>query len=224
MAWPRLLVLVRHAESVGNQMNPDERASFDMATYDYPLTEKGQMQALITGAWLNKRFGEFDIYYASYYRRSKETMRLMYPAARIYEDPRLAEGQRGIWHTMTLEQIKARFPEEIERKEREGLYHYRPLGGENWPDMELRIHSMMGTWNRDCEDKSVLVVMHGHWGILFQRLVHHFSIDEAMNRYHTGHFENASVTIYGGIITNDDKSRLVLVQENFVPWKGKLER
>lgn len=221
MAWPRLLVQVRHAESVGNQMNPDERANFDMATYDYPLTERGQMQALITGAWLNKEFGEFDVYYTSYYRRSKETMRLMYPAAKVYEDPRLAEGQRGIWHTMTLEQMKARFPEEIERKKREGIYHYRPWGGENWPDMELRIHSIMSTWNRDCDGKSVLAVVHGHWEILFQRLVHHFSIDEAIKRYHNEWFENASVTTYEGIIINGE-SRLVLMQENFVPWKEKI--
>ena len=32
-------------------------------------------------------------------------MNIMCPDARVYEDPRLAEAQRGIWHTMTKEQV-----------------------------------------------------------------------------------------------------------------------
>src|SRR6185436_45967 len=142
-------------------------------------TERGREQATITGQYLRDRFDEFNIYYVSYYNRSKETMALLFPDAKVYEDPRLAEGQRGIWHTMTKEQVQKQFPDEYARKEREGLYHYRPWGGENWPDIELRIHSFMGTLSRDYEGQKVIVVVHGHWLILFQRLVHHFSIDEA---------------------------------------------
>lgn len=221
MAWPTQLVLVRHAESEGNVRGVDERAQFGMATYAYPLTSRGREQAKITGEYLHNTFGSFDAYYVSYYERSKETMQIMYPEVKTYEDPRLAEGQRGIFHTMTLEQIRTRFPEELERREREGLYHYRPLGGENWPDIELRIHSFMGTLNRDYGDQNVLIVVHGHWLNLFQRLVHHLSIEEVLRRYQEGVFENASVTIYQGMAVNN-YSRLTLVDQAFVPWKGKL--
>ncbi len=221
MAWPKLLVLVRHAESEGNILSVAERANCDTATYSYKLTERGRKQAKITGEFLRKKFGLFDIYYVSYYERSKETMRIMYPKARAYEDPRLAEGQRGIWNILTAEQIKQKFPEEILRKEREGLYHYRPPGGENWPDIELRIHSFLGTLNRDCGDQKVVIVVHGHWLILFQKLIHHFSIEEAVKKYKAGIFENTSVTIYKGENKNG-KSRLILKEKNIVPWEGRL--
>src|SRR3989338_316145 len=145
MTWPRLLVLVRHAESEGNLKTADERATFDVSTHEYALTPKGKKQAIITGEYLKERFDSFDMRYVSYYLRSRETMHLMYPGERVYEDPRLAEAQRGIWHTMTKEEIRLKYPEESRRKEREKLYHYRAPGGENGPDVELRIHSFLGT-------------------------------------------------------------------------------
>jgi hypothetical protein len=64
-------------------------------------------------------------------------------------------------------------------------------------------------------------VVHGHWLLLLQRLIHHFSIEEALKKYHGGVVENTSVTTYKGISKNE-KSRLELVDENVIPWKGKL--
>jgi len=221
MSWPKRLVLVRHAESEGNVRSADERAQFNIATHAYPLTPLGRRQAAITGEYLRNKFGEFDVYYVSYYQRSRETMSVMYPDAKVYEDPRLAEGQRGIWHTLTQEQIEKLFPGETARKEREGLYHYRPLGGESWPDIELRIHSFLGTLSRDYDGQNVLIVVHGHWLILFQRLIHHFSIEETVEIYGRRVFDNASVTLYGSDVING-KQRLVLIEQNIVPWKGKL--
>lgn len=222
MGWPKQLILVRHAESEGNIRSADERAAFELATHAYDLTPCGIEQARMTGEYLKNRFGNFDIYYVSYYTRSKRTMQVMYPEAKVYEDPRLAEGQRGIWHTMTQEQIDTHFPGETARKKREGLYHYRPIGGENWPDIELRIHSFLGTLSRDYEDQKILMVVHGHWLVLFQRLIHHHSIQEAIEKYKKGVFENTSVTIYEGKTING-KSRLVLKEENIVPWQGRRE-
>lgn len=221
MAWPRRLVLVRHAESEGNIRNSSERAKYEISTHAYPLTKRGCEQARITGAYITEHFGNFDARYVSYYMRSKQTMKIMHPGAKIYEDPRLAEAQRGIWHTMTPDQVALRFPEEVARKEREGLYHYRPLGGENWPDIELRIHSFLGTMNRDYEDNDVEIVGHGHWIILFQRLIDRFSIDEAVRRYRAGSMENASITVYESVLSKG-KSRLVLKDYNIVPWKNTL--
>lgn len=221
MGWPKRLVLVRHAESEGNIRSADERAQFNVATYAYPLTPLGRRQAAITGEYLRNRFGEFDVYYVSYYQRSRETMGIMYPNAKAYEDPRLAEGQRGIWHTLTQRQIEKLFPGETARKEREGLYHYRPLGGESWPDIELRIHSFLGTLSRDYDGQSVLIVVHGHWLILFQRLMHRFSIEETVEMYKRAVFANASVTLYGSDVIHG-KQRLVLIEQNIVPWTGKL--
>ena len=122
MAWPKCLVLVRHAESEGNVLTVDERTKFTTPTHAYGLTERGRKQAEITGQFLKDNFPPFDVRYVSYYKRSKETMDILCPDdLPPYEDPRLAEAQRGIYHTMTREQLRMRFPEEIERKKREGL-------------------------------------------------------------------------------------------------------
>lgn len=220
MAWPKLLVLVRHGESEGNLKSVDGRALFDQATHAYPLTERGRRQAEITGEFLKCEYDRFDIRYTSYYARARETMSLLVPGEKFYVDPRLAEAQRGIYHSMTHTQLEARFPEELVRRDREGLYHYRPLGGENWPDVELRIHSFLGTLSRDCGGDKVMIVVHGHWLVLFQRLIHHFSIEDAVIRYHQRLAANCSVTVYrgrrAGLI---GRSRLELVLDKHVPWQ-----
>lgn len=218
MGWPKALVLVRHAESEGNVLSVDDRAAFEKSTKDYALTPRGREQARLTGEYLRKIYGTFDVYYTSYYERAKETMHIMFPDAKVYEDPRLREGERGIWHMMTHAEIERAYPNETVRKERDGLYHYRPYGGENWPDIELRIHSFLGTLARDYTDQNVLVVVHGHWLILFQRLVERFSIDEAVRRYHEAVTANASVTVYLG-----SAKHLVFFNEAcLTPWEGKL--
>lgn len=198
MGWPRLLVFVRHGESAGNVMSPDDRAAFETPTHAYPLTGRGRQQAEITGAYLKKNFGSFDIVWSSYYERARQTAALVCGGRKVWEDPRLAEGQRGIYHTYTKAEVLAHFPKEIARREREGFYHHRPLGGENWPDIELRIHSFLTTLNRDGEGKRVLIVGHGHWFILFQKLLEHFTIEEAERRYRAATVENASVSVFNG--------------------------
>lgn len=224
MSWPRNLVLVRHAESEGNTLSVEERARYDLGTHAYQLTAKGRRQAGITGQYLRALYpGGFDVCYVSYYARSRETMRIMFPEAKVYEDPRLAEAQRGIWHVLSAAEVEASpaLTFEISRRRREGLYHYRPLGGENWPDVELRIHSFLGTLSRDYGDQNVLMVVHGHWLILFQRLIEHFSIEEALRRYQDKVVANASVTTYAARTDDQGRSRLAFV-DSVIPWNGQL--
>ena len=42
MAWPKLLVFVRHGESEGNVLNADERAELEIPTHEYALTPRGR--------------------------------------------------------------------------------------------------------------------------------------------------------------------------------------
>ncbi|MFA6604098.1 MAG: histidine phosphatase family protein [Patescibacteria group bacterium] len=223
MAWPKLLVLVRHAESKSNVLSANERASFETAPHTYPLTERGRQQAAVTAAYLQRRFGRFDTRYTSYYGRAKETMEILCPGEKYCEDPRLAEAQRGIWHAMTRDEIRERFPEEIRRRDREGFYHHRPIGGENWPDVELRIRSFLDTLTRDHAGARVLLVVHSHWLVLCQRLIHGYSIEECVRRYREQLVENASVTAYAG---HDPwlfgRPSLELTLDAVVPWKDLL--
>jgi broad specificity phosphatase PhoE len=144
----------------------------------------------------------------------------LYPGEVAYEDARLAEAQRGIWNSYTQEEVDRYFPLEESRKKCEGYYHYRPPGGENWPDIELRILSFINCLRRDYAGKRVLVVTHGNWLVLFQRLVEHLSVDEALKRYEKGHFRNASVTVYEAPWRfPTGRSNLILREENIVPWE-----
>jgi broad specificity phosphatase PhoE len=227
MGWPKLLVLVRHAQSLGNTLSIDERTAYECSAHAYPLTALGREQASITGKWLWREFGDFDVRYTSYYARARETMSLLYPNAKeALVDSRLAEVQHGIFHVLTHGDIGRLLPWEMARKEREGNYHFLPLGGENWPNVELRIHSFLDALARDCDGKKVLIVVHGHWLILFQRLINHFSIEEAMRRYREHVIENASVTVYRGEgpwYAPWSRRRLVRDGDTVVPWKVKLE-
>ncbi|MEK7192237.1 MAG: histidine phosphatase family protein [Patescibacteria group bacterium] len=225
MGWPRRLILVRHAESEGNVMSVEERTKWERSSHEYRLTKRGRNQANLTGEYLKKQFRcGFDAYYSSYYIRSRETLSIMFPEAKVIEDSRLAEAQRGIWHAMSEEEIAKVFPHEIEFKKREGLYHHRPLGGENWPDIEMRIHSFRNTLACEHESEQVLVIVHGNWHSLFRRVNDGLSVEEVMKRYsldNRGVVENASVTIYEGRSV-DGKPRLVLKEENIVPWEDGL--
>jgi broad specificity phosphatase PhoE len=217
-----LLVLVRHAESEGNALATDQRGSLPRPNHRFELTERGRRQAAITGAALRAQYPDgFDTFYCSHYHRVQETLRIMYPEEHLYEDPRLAEGNRGIWSDLTAAEIAERYPHEEARKQKEGFYNHRPIGGENWPDVELRIHSFLGTLARDCENERVLIVVHGFWLHLFRRLVERLSVDQAVAAWPSTSVENASITVFVGTHV-DGKPRLVRERLGDVPWAGQL--
>ncbi|MDP1689581.1 MAG: histidine phosphatase family protein [bacterium] len=217
MGWPRQLIFVRHAESVGNALQVCGNSGLIEPTHVYGLTELGREQARLTGKFLSSQYRP-TIFYTSYYERSKETMRFMFRDALSIEDSRLAEVSRGIYNYFSLNQIKEKYPEELKRKDFEGLYHYRPPGGENWPDIELRIHSFIETLKNEHEEENVVISGHNLWLVLFQKIIQHYSISEAMERFNNSGFENASITLY----ESPTHKRLALRYENLIPYRGTL--
>ena len=213
------LVLVRHGQSTGNLLDANERTKMRVGTNNYDITDLGVSQAEATGAFLQERYPEgFDAYMSSYYARTKQTLRVMYPDVPRVEDPRLAESNRGIWHVMSLEEVTKSMPWEVERREREGLYHYRPPGGENWPDLEIRIMHFVEWLNREYAGKRVLVVGHGTWLLVLERVLTRINIEEMFEIYngskHDTFYENTSVTIYSNV-----DGALMLTERNIVPWR-----
>ena len=158
--------LVRHGESETNATIHDIVARGEVPpgpTYAASLTEKGRVQAISAASFVHSASNCVKHVWSSYYVRARQT------AAQFggvpFVDSRVAEQQRGVWHTMHRNTIATLLPWEIERAEREGWYHYRPLGGENVPDVELRARAFF----RDAYDfldgvaADVVVVTHGHW-------------------------------------------------------------
>ncbi len=213
---PREIVVVRHAESDGNIFDSDERTKISIPTHMYGVTPRGVQQGLATKKFLEANgYIDFDEYFCSYYNRVCLTTGILFPNQPYFEDPRLAEGRRGHYHHLTKAEMLAKYPEELERKDKEGLYHYCPFGGENWADAELRILSFNNTLETKYANKRIFMCVHGFWFLLFQRLIHKFSIKKAVEIYEnkTGIVANASFSRY---VNQNEK--LILTHYNYIPW------
>jgi len=220
MKGPKVLCLVRHGESEANILSSEERTKLDQSTNHYALTETGRWQAYKTGQYLQDTYGTFDVHYSSFCKRATDSLAYMYPGAQPIQDARIAEAQRGIRHVHSDDDITTHYPLEDIRREREGFYYHRPFGGENWADLELRIHSFIETLFRKHKNQKVLVVTHGHWLIAFDRIMKGFSTEETIHRYKHDVAPNASVTTYTTIERSGNPD-LVLQSERVVPWQQK---
>lgn len=215
--WPKKVVLTRHAESWGNVLPRNDPKSFEIAPHQFTLTDRGRRQAEIAGEYLRNRFGNFDSYFTSYYTRSKETMAIMYPGVKTIEDPRLAEAQWGIWQFMPEAEVAVKHPLEPQIRKRDGIGHYRALGGESWMDIEIRIQSFLTTLRMDHSEERVLIVGHGNWILIFERIMWGLMLEESIKRYEAHEvFKNTQMAVYEPRII-DGKERLVLVEGGIVP-------
>lgn len=212
MNWPKRIVLVRHGESEGNVRSPDDISFDDKANHAFVLTEKGKEQARLTGVYLRRKYGNFNSYFCSTFRRTQETLSLMYSEAEPIIDSRLNELWRGIWHTMPKEKVLALYPEEISIRKREGEYHYRPPGGQSCQDVEMMIHSLIHSLRVDHPNRDVLISAHGIWMLMFWRIILNRPPSEFELRYEKHRYKNCALSVY----ERDGKS-LRLIVDNFVP-------
>ena len=77
--YPRELVFVRHAESVGNVRTHQEKTRMPVGTNYFKLTARGERQAEITGRWLREHFPKPDRVISSHYVRPMQTALAAYP-------------------------------------------------------------------------------------------------------------------------------------------------
>jgi broad specificity phosphatase PhoE len=214
MKYPKRIVLVRHGESQGNVIAKDDAVHPSIANHQFALTERGREQARITGEYLRDQFGAFDTCFCSSFLRTEETLRWMMPRERAVHDARLNEWWRGIWHSLPKTVVEEHFPVEKVIQEREGRYHYRAPGGENGPDVELRIRSFITDLRLFHAGETVLISGHGNWIILFQRIIENLSLAETMRRTREHTVKNAAVVAYE--LAGD---RLRQTIHGFAPWE-----
>ncbi|MFH0986593.1 MAG: histidine phosphatase family protein, partial [Candidatus Micrarchaeota archaeon] len=163
---------MRHAESERNlererieKENSNELTlSIKKRDPDIELTSKGIEQAAATGKALKEKFGSFDIAFVSPFKRTRQTAEIILDNMKCNCDyrieERLREKEMGILDMYTKKGIKEKFPDEYERKQREGKYYYRPPGGESYADVGLRLYSFIGSMMRSGSGKNCLVVAH----------------------------------------------------------------
>ena len=204
--WPSHLVIVRHGESERNKAKDAAKRGTEVHSFgsglrdlDTELTQKGHLHALAVGEHLVKNY-RFDTVFSSPYRRTMETteeiISKMTHKPLVVEEERIREIEFGILDGLMPKGIKAKFPEEDARREREGKYWYRPPGGESRPDVALRVQSFLGTLTRDYREKSVLIVCHSVVVLIFRRLLERWGETEYMKVDEEDDVKNCSLTIY----------------------------
>ena len=205
-ATPARLVLVRHAESVGNlardvaEADGEQLIDIAMRDMDVPLSPTGDEQAGLLGTWLADHEEPFTVAYSSPYLRAAETARIACDNAgnplEVVLDERLREREFGVLDRLTRAGIEARFPEEAEARARVGKFYYRPPGGESWCDVALRVRSILDTMGRQHAGERVLVVAHEVVIYVFRYVLERLGEAELLQLNRETELANCSVTTY----------------------------
>ena len=205
--WPSLLAIMRHAESLATErrkrlaesQSREIHLGLPMRDVDVPLTPEGCEHARATGRHLDE-FGPFDVLYASPYRRTAETAELVLSGLRqrplLVKEERLREKEWGILEGLTREGIRARYPDEEARRRHVGKYYYRPPGGESYADVNLRVHSFIGTLVREHPGQRVLLITHQVVVLAFRKLLERMEEETVLALDRQDEARPASLLIY----------------------------
>lgn len=229
--WPHRLVIVRHGQSEQNvaldllEDNIEEllKEQKKIRDADIRLTSIGILQAEEIGKYFSE-YEPFDICFSSPYKRTLQTTeaiisKIGYPL-RIFTDNRLREKEFGRLNGYKTEEIKEIYPEEFEDRERDGKYYYRLPRGENYPDVEARIHSFLDKLARDYGGKNVLVVTHQVPYKMFRALFDHLDEKGVLALEDT---PNCGIQEYEIDISEVEEGRLKLIKFNHVAYSTNPE-
>lgn len=167
---PVSITLVRHGESMGNRADAAarragaDRLDLDARDADVELSSTGQEQADAVGRWMAEAAQEWrpSVVLSSPYRRAAETARVAVRglALSVDHDERLRERDLGVFDGLTGQGIRARYPEEAERRSKLGKFYYQPPSGESWADVVLRVRSLLGDLRHGYDGERVWMFTH----------------------------------------------------------------
>lgn len=233
--WPARLVVMRHAESEANYHrqylekidSPLTHLQIAYRDVDVPLTANGRRQADEVGRALAATHPPFDVAYVSPLRRTRETAAIACGAldprpVEVIEE-RLREREFGILEGLTKKGLKTLHAEEHERRLKVGKYYYRPPGGESYPDVNLRVHSFLGTLVREHAGQRVLVVTHSVVVLSFRRLIERLEEDKVLELDRHDEPKNASLSVYESAPGPTGGRGLALLEWNVTPWSAAPE-
>ena len=169
---PAALDLVRHGESEGNLA--DQRAHdlgaarLELADRDADvvLSPTGRDQAAALGKWLSLRdpARQPTVVVSSPYARARLTAEIALDVGGLDVplrlDERLRERELGIFDGLTGLGIRQQYPEEADRRRRQGKFYYRPPSGESWCDVALRVRDFLRSLREEYAGERVLVTSH----------------------------------------------------------------
>lgn len=203
---PRVLLLVRHGESLGNvaAVTAERSGALELALAtrdaDTPLSELGRAQADAIGPWLAglPPADRPDAVWCSPYVRAVETAERALAAAGldlpVRRDERLRDRELGVLDRLTWRGVQDRFPLEAELRARLGKFYHRPAGGESWADVALRLRSLVAELDATPPGGPLMVVAHDAVIVLLRYVLEHLSEEEALDLSRRFGVRNASVT------------------------------
>ncbi|GAB7047010.1 histidine phosphatase family protein [Catenuloplanes indicus] len=213
LSW---LAVVRHGESTGNvaaaraEQSGEEVIDIPERDADVPLSPTGREQAAAVNQWLTGLPADErpTVAVISPYLRARQTAEHALDAidARTWVDERLRDRELGVLDLLTGKGVRARHPEEAERRARLGKFYYRPPGGESWADVTLRLRSLLGDLRRDHAGDRVILFAHEAIVYLLRYLIEEIAEPDLVKLARDGEVGNCSITSW---VTGDD-GRLAL--------------
>ncbi len=167
---PDTITLVRHGESLGNLADAAAREAeaelldLDERDADVALSDTGREQAQAVGRWMDRSPEDWrpTTVLSSPYRRAADTARLVteHTDLSVTLDERLRERDLGVLDGLTGRGMRARHPEEAERRKKLGKFYYQPPSGESWADVVLRVRSLLADLRHGYDGDRVWVFTH----------------------------------------------------------------
>ncbi len=208
ITYPSELIIVRHGESELNVRKAIAIAKHDterillepIRDADVELTDRGKEQATATGKALQTNIDKLDLAYVSPAIRTMDTFHLMERElgykVDLRTDDRLREREFGIFSQMTMYGIEKHYPQEASRLKLDGDYYYRPLGGESYPDMGLRLHSLLHSLYSHQPGKRILIVTHADVVQMIRKMLERLTEAQLLELNRTDDVVNCGVTSY----------------------------
>lgn len=203
---PVELVLVRHAESVGNIADTEardadaERLELSARDADVELSPNGEEQARTLGRWAGALPEDErpDLVVSSPYRRAADTARtaLEVLGTEVVLDERLRERDLGLFDGLTGKGIRARYPEEAERRSHVGKFYYQPPSGESWADVVLRVRSLLADLREGYDGRRVWLFTHQAVIMSFRYAIEGLDEAELLEIDRATAIANVSITRY----------------------------
>ena len=136
------ILIVRHGESVANAEGRMQ------GQRDYPLSDVGNQQAALLGAFLKNADWRFDAAYTSPLTRARATSlalttSLGMPEAQL--TPELSEVHAGGLQGLTRVEIDQSYPSFMQRGLTE-LGDFSEYGGESYADVQARVRNLTARW------------------------------------------------------------------------------
>jgi 2,3-bisphosphoglycerate-dependent phosphoglycerate mutase len=217
------LFLIRHGESLANCARHKAEAEhsltidFDGREQDVSLSVHGKLQAENAGKFFANQTSKPSIIFSSPYTRTRETGEYLiesadFKTAQLVYDERLRERELGIFDGLTKLGALAKYPAECTKREHYGKFYYRPIGGENWADVALRVRSFWRDLRQDFASENVLIITHEVVIRVFRYVLENLTEAEVLAIDKSCDVDNGAITSY-----KFENGKAVLDLNNFLP-------